>query len=209
MKSRTLIRTSVAVLVASIAWAATLQVQAQHINFNNRVPGSGVDAPIFHTDCLTPLAGLDFQAGLWAGPAGALVFDLVQVGEPAFFRTGSGAGYLASGPLIEIPFLDFEETGTFQVRAWETAAGTFEAAQAGAGPYGQSGLFRVVLYGDPQGPWGNAMVGLESFCLVPEPSALWLWASGGMALGWLLVLRSRHIRNHEGPDVQGLDDQMD
>jgi hypothetical protein len=209
MKSRILLRTSVAVLAVSLAGAAELEVQAQHINFRNRVPGSGVDAPIFHTDCLTPLAGLDFQAGLWAGPDGALVSDLVQVGEPAFFRTGSGAGYLVSGPLIEIPFLDFEETGTFQVRAWQTAASNFEAAQAGAGLYGQSGLFRVVLYGDPQGPWGNAMVGLESFCLVPEPSALGLWGSGGMALGWLLVRRRRHTRNQEGPDLKGLDDHLD
>jgi hypothetical protein len=31
----------------------------------------------------------------------------------------------------------------------------------------------------------------SAFC-IPEPSALWLWASGGIALGWLLQTQKAH-----------------
>jgi hypothetical protein len=147
-----------------------------------------VDAPIFHTGCQTPLAGMAYQAGLYAGVEGAIEPELVVVGPPSFFRIDQGAGYFIAQDMV-VPFLTPGETGTFQVRVWESAAGSFEAAQAGGGLYGKSGIVTVRLTGSLVGI-PDDLTGLQSFCLVPEPAPVWLWAGGGIVLRLLTTERT-------------------
>jgi len=80
----------------------------------------------------------------------------------------------------------------FQLRAWEVAAGSsFEAAAAGGGKYGISNLVLAQPLPPPGGP--GDVFGLQSFCLVPEPSSGTLLALGGVA--WLALARG-HGMSH-------------
>jgi hypothetical protein len=153
--------------------------------FSNRVLPM-IDAPIFHTDCVTPLAGDEFVAALYAGPQGSVASELVQVLPPTPFRTGQFAGYwVAQGAQFTLG-----ETIAAQARVWEAKAGSFEAAQAGAGLYGSSKVLEILIRSTATG-LSDDLEGLESFCLVPEPSPVWLWAGGGIVLGLLAMRRRR------------------
>jgi hypothetical protein len=160
-------------------WRATL-------SFSNRLLPE-IDAPVFHSDCVTPLAGNEFMAVLYAGPEGSLEAELVQVLPPTPFRTGQFAGYWV--PQWTQEFFLGDKIAA-QARVWEAKAGSFEAAQAGAGLYGSSKVVGVHLTGTPTG-LPDALHGLESFCLVPEPAPVWLWAGGGIVLGFLALRRRR------------------
>lgn len=153
------------------AWA-----QGQ-ITFGNRFPLSGVDAPVFDTDCATRLAGPAYVAQAYVG---FTPDSLRPVGSILPFRTGAAAGYV-SATVVTVPGSDLNINVFFQMRAWETRAGaSFEAAIAAGGKHGYSNIIPMVVDFPPGTP--TEPIGLQSFCLVPEPSAMILGSLGGAAL---------------------------
>jgi hypothetical protein len=161
------------------------------INFNNRVPASGIDAPVSYAagtvfggpsgtrvdGVLHPTA----QAALYAGPDGSSVDQLVLVGPAVSFLGGASAGYVNVGS-SSARVVQGVVPGGFamvQVRAWDAANGTtalsYEAAQGIPGAlFGASTLLRIQILP------GAALdlVGLQSFSIghVPEPATVALLA---------------------------------
>ena len=152
------------------------------IFFSNRVTPF-LDAPVFYADCITRLEGPRFVAQLYAGPKGTSPFDLAPVGRPLDFRSGPLAGYLIGGT-IRITFVFPGQEVTVQMRAWEAAAGSFETAQATGALHAVSPPLdvRTSILFDP----ASELIGLQSFCLVPEPDTIFLVLLGGVA--WLARL---------------------
>jgi len=81
-----------AVLLLSLAGCAPSLCLAQttaQIDFRNRIPGL-LDAPVYDADGITPLAGSNWYAQLWAGNAPD---NLAPIGVPIRFLEGAEAGY--------------------------------------------------------------------------------------------------------------------
>jgi hypothetical protein len=166
-------------LVGVLAISASLSAQGT-VNFANA--GGGVNAPVFDVDGTTRLAGTDFMAQLYAG---ASADSLAPVGNATSFLTGGGAGYF-NGGVVAVPTVAPGATGFFQVVAWATQGGThtsYAAALAAGANAGQSTVFSTGTggVGEPPSP-PLALVGLQSFNLVPEPSTYALLALGAAAL---------------------------
>jgi hypothetical protein len=176
--------------------AGSMQAWAQgQIGFGNRVRVAGIDAPVFDSDCATPLAGAAYLAQVYAGRAPD---SLSPVGWVMPFRTGAQAGYITA-VVITIPNTIADLVYT-QLRAWEARAGaTFEEAVAAGGKYGLSNIVPMRTVMPPGTP--NEPVGLQSFCLVPEPPPGVLLALGG-GLG-LLAARRRGVQGLGRPGEGG------
>lgn len=156
----------------------TVLAQGQ-IAFRNRYMDGGLDAPVFGVNCQRGLEGAAYLAQLYWGRDAD---RLAPVGEPSTFRAGGGAGYFFPR-IVRIPGV--AETPVFvQVRAWEASAGSsFEEAVGSGGKHGWSNTFSVTPVAPPGGPPAE-LVGLQSFCLIPEPPAGVLGFLGAGAL-WL------------------------
>jgi hypothetical protein len=156
--------------------------------------GGGVNAPVFLPDCSSPISGSAFHAGLYAGPQNSLEPALLLVSDSV--TTFASAGYFSLG-FVDVAGVLPGQVAALQVRVWETSAGSYESAAAGAGLHGKSNLFEVEL-GRPDGP-PVALVGLQSFCLIPEPSTLAMTFS---AMALLVFIRAtlfcvpRGVRPH-------------
>jgi len=167
-------------LLATCLWATAVVSYAQGtVNFSNA--GGTFASPVYQADGTTKLSGSTYMAELLAGPDAS---SLAVVGAAAPFLTGGGAGFF-NGGVITIATVVPGATGTFQVRAWSTAAGaTFAAAQASGQGYGLSNVFTGPTGGvgsPPSSP--TSLTGLQSFNLVvPEPSTIALGVLGGLAL---------------------------
>jgi hypothetical protein len=170
-------------LIIAAFMAAALSVSAQGtVNFVNRITGQ-LDAPIFGIDGVTPLNGSGYMAQLYAGSA---MDNLAAVGDPAPFRTGTGAGYWnptgapSTGALRVVDGIAGGANAFVQVVAWDVASG---ATYAAAGIKGASSIMQVTLggAGAPPGPPAN-LTALQSFSLVPEPSTIALGLLGAAAL---------------------------
>lgn len=153
----------VAVVLLGAAGLALAAAGPGTLNFSNRVPLSGVDAPVYDVDCQTRL-GSRFVGQLYAGPAPEA---LVPVGAPVPFREvgGQGTGYLSSPAEVMLPAVAAGSTAYVQLRAWEPTSSWLwaEARKRGA-----SKIIAVVTGGDTgSGPprLPADLVGLESFCL--------------------------------------------
>lgn len=164
--------------LAAPAWA-----QGQ-IAVGNRQIVAGIDAPVFDVDCTTRLEGPAYLAQPYVG----LTPDsLSPVGWVLPFRTGARAGYITS-QVVDVPGALGGTVVYAQLRAWEARAGrSYEAAVAAGGKYGFSNIVPIVAVMPPGTP--NDPVGLQSFCLVPEPGPGVLLALGGGL--WLLAARRR------------------
>jgi hypothetical protein len=163
-------------------WVPAVWSQGQ-IAFGNRVTPAGIDAPVFDTDCRTRLAGPSFLAQLYFGRE---PYSLAPVGDPVPFRTGAAAGYFTV-VAVSIP----DTSGLplfFRVRAWEAAAGSSYVEAMVSGKYGESNLVVAIPVWPPGTP--ADLVGLTSFCLVPEPSPSLLLLMGA-GLAGLSVWRPR------------------
>jgi hypothetical protein len=175
-------------VVISLAGSALGQGQFSFRNYN---PALGVNAPVFDTDCQTRLEGGAFLAQVYAG---ASPDQLQPLSDVRAFHSGAGAGYMAGGVIVAVPGTFDGQLVYAQMRAWEAAAGqSFEAAVAAGGKYGFSNIVPVrVSY-----PPGDATpaVGVESFCLVPEPATLLLFGCGAAALAVHAGCRSRKLRS--------------
>jgi hypothetical protein len=157
------------------------------VNFNNSpATVGGTGAPIFDVDGVTRLEGTGYLAQLFAGPDAN---SLSAWGDALSFRTGTGAGFFnTTGVNTSRTILTVAPgaVATIEVRAWETAGGTYtsyDAAFAGGAAHGRSDIFTVATGGGgtPPAPAAN-LVGLTSFSLVPEPSTYALLALGAAAL---------------------------
>lgn len=179
-------KTHLHVLVALAGWlVCTPPASSQGtLEFGNHIPLSGIDAPVFDVDCATRLEGEGFQAQVYVGlsPDSLRPVGLVQP-----FRTGINAGYIRTQYLVIPGALGGMRVFT-QLRAWETRAGaSFEEAVATGGKYGLSNIVPIKLVEPPGSP--PHPLGLQSFCLVPEPGPGTLLALGGGL--WLLAARRR------------------
>lgn len=172
----------IGLLTGGVAVSAFAQGTLQ---FNNRVPEVGLDAPILSFPG-TGASGDDYLAQLYAGVSAS---DLLAVGEPLPFLTGDDAGYLDTSLGAErvVPTVLPGELATVQVRAWATSLGaTFEEANRNFGFVGISDPIEVVTGGDGLPP--AYLVGLTSFGLntptaVPEPAPYLVFGLG--LLFWL------------------------
>jgi hypothetical protein len=140
--------------------------------------------PVYYPDCVTLVSGSGFQAQMYGGPAGAPVTALVPVGSPVAFRTGIAAGFWTED-LVTVTVVPSGSPAVVQARVWETAAGSYQNAVASGRLYGASNPIEVI----PNGPIGGLppaeMIGLQSFCLVPEPSTFVIGLLGaGVLFGW-------------------------
>jgi hypothetical protein len=168
--------------LAMIAMCGPAFAQGQLV-FSNRTIDGRMDAPVFAVDCRTLLTGSDYLAQLYVGQQ---VDSLSPVGPVLPFRTGIRAGYITA-TLVTTPFVP-ESTVFAQMRAWAAAGGpSYEAAVAAGGKHGQSVIVPVILSSSTTPP--RDLLGLQSFCLVPEPPAGALLALGGGL--WLLLARRR------------------
>jgi len=147
------------------------------INFANA--GAWGSAPVKNVDG-SNLSGAGFMTQLWAGTSAA---SLAPVGTATAFLTGGGAGFF-NGGTVTIPTVAPGTAGFFQVRAWDVSKGsTYDLALASGSGYGFSNIINVNTggAGTPPGTPG-ALVGLQGFSLVPEPSTIALLALGAGAL---------------------------
>lgn len=140
------------------------------------------------------LSGTGFTFALFGGPsAGNLQFAGLTT-----FRTGTGAGYtIAGSPTVMIQGVPAGSTAQLQVRAWDNRGGTilsWEQALSSGTASGQSAIFTSRPLGgiDPTGGIvlpPDALYGMQSFNLVPEPSTIALSILGG--IGALVLFRRR------------------
>jgi len=176
-------------LIVLACVAATVMVSGQGtIDVRNKAtgPNGAVDAPIFDVGGVTKLADVTFLAQVYAGPAG----NLTAIGTAMPFRTGTGAGYYNAGATFtyEVPGVALGGTASVQLKVWEAAAGTYDAAAAGTTyKFGASTVFPLATGGaGSPAALASALVGLTSFSLgvnaVPEPSTLALGLLGAAAL---------------------------
>ncbi len=162
------------------------RVHAQgYFAFRNFVPGL-IDAPVFDTDCQTRLKGSAYLSQVYAG----LSPDTLEPanGPIPFLGTGIG-GYMEQAGGAVVPGVPDRTLVYAQLRAWEAAAGpTYEAAVAGGGKHGASNIVPVLAIYPPALPdWA---VGIQSFCLVPEPtpSVLCYYSLAALAV-WIRFAR--------------------
>jgi hypothetical protein len=95
--------------------------------------------------------------------------SLSPIGSTLTFLTGINAGYVVPTTLT-VPGTGSNDLVYFQLRAWEAKAGTsYDAAVAAGAKHGLSNIVPMKTVLPPGTP--NVPLGLESFCLVPEPGA--------------------------------------
>jgi len=160
-----------ALLVASSAFAQGT------INFNNRV--STGDARVTRPDGTT---------GAGAGVTAALYLGNTMLTPTTTFRTTAAAAFFVNAVEVVVPGVAGGGTAAgVTMRAWETAAGSYEAAQGTAFLSGSSAPIDVAGLGNPAGapptPAAN-LLGLQGFQItaVPEPSTIALGVLGAAAL---------------------------
>jgi len=172
-------------LVGVVSMVGITSVSAQGtIDFRNRITGT-LDIPVYGVGG-TLLAGANFLAQLYysATQTGSLT-PIVDAAAP--FRTGTGAGYWNAGADSTriLPGIAAGSEVWLQVKAWDSTFGaTYDIAKAAGGLWGDSTVFRVPVTGGgglPPGP-AAAMLQLQSFSLVPEPSTIALGILGAVTL---------------------------
>lgn len=165
--------------IAALVIAVSAQAQGT-LTFNNKV-GTTVNAKV--TKEGVGVSGSEYTAQLVLVGGNGSVTALTPT---AIFRTGTAIGYV-SQPLDEVvvPGVAAGTPGTFRMRAWNTSAGSYDAASTIAGNWaGQSANFTVNVGGGLLP--GSNLVGIQAFAVtltpVPEPATIALLALGGAAL---------------------------
>jgi len=117
-------------------------------------------------------AGAGYTAGLF------IAGSTIPLGTTTFF-TDPGAEYLLNPIDITVPNVASGNTASFEVKAWETSFGSYEAALAGGGARGVSPVFVNKVGGGTLPPENTLFTG---FSAVPEPSTIAFGVIGGLAL---------------------------
>jgi hypothetical protein len=166
-----------------IALAAVLVAAASYaqgtVAFNNRVTSIGLDAPIRMPDGVTGV-GPGYSAALFlSGSSGA---NVLIPSSLTTFRAGAGAAYVVPSVATVAGFAA-GTVANLKIRAWDTTAGSYEAALASGKGYGESAEFQVTLTEPPAFP-ADLPATLQGFnvTIVPEPTTLALGALGAAAL---------------------------
>jgi hypothetical protein len=180
-------------LIALAAVIVSVATYAQGtVSFNTRIPGA-VDAPVSLGDASGPGPGDKWSAGLWLVGAGGALTPIPS--SVTTFRTVPAGGnallakYVNTVGTVEIPGVATGGSATLRMRAWETAAGSFDAAGSGTAAAGnfarRAESADVIVAGLGGGPTPPAnLTGLQGFVIppVPEPTTLALGALGAAAL---------------------------
>jgi hypothetical protein len=159
--------------------AANLLAQGQ-FTFGNKIRRHApIDARMHEADCTTPLAGEAYLAQSYVKLAEDPESSYAPVGVSVPFRTGANAGYIV--PRVVTTLFPGWTPIAVEMRVWEAAGGpTYETAQAAGRFYGKSVPVFLTVTVAPATP--PDMTGLQSFCVIPEPSPLALAALGAAAL---------------------------
>jgi hypothetical protein len=169
------------VLILLAAANAFAQGQFTFAN-KNLVTTPPIDAKMVGPDCLTPLEGTAY----WTQPYVKLAPDpdssYAPVGIAVNFRTGNNAGYIVP-VVVTTPYVGGTSVNV-QMRVWEASGGpTYESAVAAGKFYGMSFPVTLSVTVAPAVP--ADMIGLTTFCLIPEPTSIALAALAAvMVLGW-------------------------
>jgi hypothetical protein len=149
--------------------------------FNNRTQSG--DAPVTRPDGTGAGAGITAQ--LYLVGAGGVLTPLTPT--TTFRTTSAAAAFFVTeiNPFVIDGILP-GQPATVRMRAWETSAGSYEAAVAASALNGQSNDVLIPQLGGT--PAGGAPIptpslnGLQGFALVPEPSTMALGVLGAAAL---------------------------
>ena len=170
-------------LIALAAVIITVATHAQGtVVFNNRNSAIGLDAPITLNSPTGPGAGTAYSAGLYYN--GALVpSSVTSFRGDASGATPALAKYI-TGLTVVIPGTAIEQVNVpVQVRVWQTAAGSYEAAAATL--RASSGDLVIAQLGGGANPnvANNLPVSFTGLVIpVPEPSTIALGVLGAAAL---------------------------
>jgi MYXO-CTERM domain-containing protein len=190
-------------LLAALVGMAVTSFGQGVVQFNNKVSASGVDAPITGVtgakidESLTPgyRAALYGIVGSIPGSDSALDNQILvsSIGSGntwVNFRTGAAAGYINTAGDAGRMFASggFSATVTVQVRAWFGNYSTYEAARAAGAPIGKSNMVQMTTTTSATDTSVPAIVGLQGFQVVPEPSSI---ALGLLGLGAIAMIRRR------------------
>lgn len=190
----------VAMTLALMARDAQGQGAVATVNFNNRVPAASLYAPIYAMEIGgTLLAGTDYLAQLYAGPAGTAIGDLKPIGDAVGFREDIG-GFLNIGVdgSRSIADVGAGQNAIVQIRVWTAATGsTYEQALQSLNPaslVGASDALTIVTTSSLADPIPAPLIGLQSFAIVPvpEPDIAWFGSLGLIAL----MLKMRFSREN-------------
>ena len=167
---------SIAVLLTAVGAYAQGTVSFANV-------GAGLNAPVFDVDGVTKLAGPAFQAQLYVGGNTSESSLIAVPGTTVFLFWGF---WILQRWNQDFARFSWREQAVFQVRAWEAAGGaSYDAALAAGKKVGKSAVFKIGAdLGDSILPIGRpaTLLGLTSFSLVPEPSAIVFGAVGGAIL---------------------------
>jgi hypothetical protein len=178
----------------ALASVSTVAFAQGTVNFSTSLLGS--NARVTKADG-TFAGGSAFLAQLYAAPGTAAESALVAVGASVNFRSGVTAGYVQTSgttslgttvdPVVIISAAAAGGPVTVQLRAWDAAYATYEAASSANGECGKSALLSLAVTGNPNGSPPTIpvdLIGLQGFkmAVVPEPTALALVLLGGAAL---------------------------
>jgi len=164
------------IAIAAILVSASAFAQGT-VAFNNRPPSG--DARVSRSDGTG--AGAGYTAGLYAG-------NTLLTPTTTFRTTSAAAAYFVTAVDVAVPGSPGGGSATLRMRAWETAAGSFDAAKASSNfAWGESNEITVTGLGNPAGspPTPAApLTGLQGFTVVavPEPSTIALGVLGAAAL---------------------------
>jgi len=166
------------------------------VNFDTKAVGAKILAP---GGAAAPTVGTAYFAQLYAAAGlNAPEGSLAKVGNAVNLRGGSNAGFvqisgttsagLTVDPTVVVPTSGAGGASTVQLRAWDVASGTYEAA-VGTGKWGASPTLNLTATGNPAGEPPTTpvdLVGLQGFTLndVPEPSTIALGVLGAAALAF-------------------------
>ena len=182
------------VVLASVSTVAFAQGT---VSFNTVIASIGTDAKVSDPNGVAVI-GLAYMAQLYAGPGTTAESALVAVGNPVGFKAGFNAGYVqttgtafgsAVDSVVTLPAATPGGPVTIQLRAWDSAYSTYEAALTASAASGKSALLALGITGNPILP-GTPPVdlsGLTGFtmtggAIIPEPSSIALMLLGGAAL---------------------------
>jgi len=167
------------VTLAAVLVSASTFAQGT-ILFNNRQPSG--DARVTRPDGTGAGAGITAQLFL-VGAGGALT---AIPGTTTFRETPAAATFFVNPITVTVPGVAVGGSATVRMRAWATSAGSYDAAVAGGGLWGESNDSLVSNLGGPVAgspPAPDApLTGINSFQLVPEPSTMALGLLGAAAL---------------------------
>ena len=167
-------------LVALTAVLVSVSTFGQGTVFFNNRPSTG-DARVSRQDGTGAGAGITAQLFLVNGST------LTPLTPTTTFRdTSAAAAFFVNALDLAVPGIPAGSPATLRMRAYSTSAGSYDAALAGAGLYGESANVTIQALGGITPAGGIVptpeLAGLQGFTLVPEPSTIALGILGAAAL---------------------------